>query len=96
MSKTAILSWSLDADEVAPVYVSYSDSHIDRPEKELKGFKRVSLKAGERKTVTIPIRRNDLCHWDEAAQTWMLEPGKIQVMVGGSSDNLPLRCDVEK
>ena len=73
-----------------------SDSHIDRPEKELKGFKRVSLKAGERKTVTIPIRRNDLCHWDEAAQTWMLEPGKIQVMVGGSSDNLPLRCDAEK
>jgi len=48
------------------------------------------LKAGERKTVTIPVRRSDLCHWDESAQTWMLEPGKMTFLVGGSSDDLPL------
>ena len=80
---------------MAQVYVAYPYSHIERPEKELKGFRRVSVKAGERKTVTIPIRRSDLCHWDETAQTWMLEPGRISVMAGGSSNNLPLKGDVD-
>lgn len=86
---------AIDAEEVAQVYVSYPYSHIDRPVKELKGFKRVSVKAGERQRVTIPIRRSDLCHWDEAAQTWMLEPGRITIKVGGSSDNLPLEASAE-
>ena len=81
---------SVDAEEVAQVYVSRPSSHIERPIKELKGFRRVALKAGERKTVTIPVRRADLCHWDESAQTWMLEPGNMTILVGGSSDQLPL------
>ena len=85
----------VDAEEVAQVYVSRPHSHIARPVKELKGFQRVALKAGERKTVTVTLRRCDLCHWDEAAQAWMLEPGKIQVSVGGSSDNLPLKGETE-
>lgn len=81
---------SIDAEEVAQVYVSRPLSNIERPVKELKGFKRVALKAGESKEITIPIRRNDLCHWDESAQTWMLEPGKVIIQVGGSSNILPL------
>lgn len=84
-------SSATDAEEVAQVYVSRPSSHIERPVKELKGFQRIALKAGERKIITIPVRREDLCHWDEAAQTWMLEPGEMAVLVGGSSDNLPLK-----
>ena len=72
-----------DAEEVTQVYVP-------RSIKELKGFQRVALKAGESKVVTIPIRLTDLCHWDEATQRWTLESGDITVHVGGSSDNLPL------
>ncbi len=72
-----------DAEEVAQVYIT---GEI----KELKGFQRIALKAGERKAVTIPIRRSDLSHWDETTQTWMLVPNDITVLVGGSSDNLPL------
>lgn len=86
---------TVDGEEVAQVYVSRPTSHITRPVKELKGFQRVSLKAGEQKKVTIPLRRTDLCHWDETAQTWMLEPGNINVLVGGSSDNLPLKGDID-
>lgn len=82
---------TVDAEEVAQVYVSRTSAHIERPLKELKGFQRVALKAGERKSVTIPVRRTDLCHWDEAAQTWMLEPGDMTILVGGSSDSLPLK-----
>ena len=79
------------AEEVAQVYVSRPTSRVERPVKELKVFRRVALKAGERRTVVIPIRRADLCHWDESAQTWLLEPGNMTVLVGGSSDNLPLK-----
>lgn len=79
------------AEEVAQVYVSRPTSRVERPVKELKAFRRVALKAGERRTVVVPIRRADLCHWDEPAQTWLLEPGNMAVLVGGSSDNLPLK-----
>ena len=72
-----------DAEEVAQVYVT-------RSIKELKGFQRLALKAGKRKVVTIPIRRSDLCQWDEASQSWVLEPADVTFLVGGSSDNLPL------
>jgi beta-glucosidase len=58
--------------------------------KELKGFQRIALKATERKTVTIPVRRSDLCHWDESAQAWMYEPDKPVFYVGGSPDKLSL------
>ena len=81
---------AVDAEEVAQVYVSRPSSRIERPTKELKGFQRVALKAGEGKTITIPVRRANLCHWDASAQTWMLEPGRITILVGGSSDYLPL------
>jgi beta-glucosidase len=84
---------STDGEEVAQVYVSRPCSHLVRPVKELKAFQRVSLKAGESRTVTMKVRRDDLCHWDEAAQTWMLEPGAIRFLVGGSSDALPLCAD---
>lgn len=85
-----------DAEEVAQVYVSRPLSHIERPVKELKGFQRVALKAGERKQVTIPIRRADLCHWDEAAQAWMYEPGLLRFLVGGSSENLKLKTEKQQ
>ena len=84
---------SVDAEEVAQVYVSRPSSKIERPVKELKGFQRIALKAGERRTVTIPVRRADLCHWDESSQSWMLESGAMTVLVGGSSDSLPLNKD---
>lgn len=82
---------SIDAEEVAQVYVSRPSSKIERPVKELKGFQRIALKAGERRTVTIPIRCADLCHWDEASQSWKLESGVMTILVGGSSDSLPLK-----
>ena len=82
---------SVDAEEVAQVYVSRPSSKIERPVKELKGFQRIALKVGERKTITIPVRRSDLCHWDEPSQSWMLEPGALTILVGGSSNSLPLK-----
>lgn len=79
-----------DAEEVAQVYVARQQSAIKRPVKELKGFRRLMLKAREKKTVTITLRRSDLSDWNASTQSWVLEPGKINVMVGGSSVSLPL------
>ncbi len=86
---------NIDAEEVAQVYVSRPLSHIMRPVKELKAFQRVALKGGERKEITIPLRRSDLCHWDESSQTWMLEPGRILILAGGSSDHPALQTETE-
>jgi len=94
VSFTLANNTQFEAEEVAQVYVSRPASRIERPVKELKGFSRVALKRGESKTVTIPIRRADLCHWDESAQTWMLEPGNINIFVGGSSMQLPLKTEI--
>jgi beta-glucosidase len=90
VSFTIANNTQFEAEEVAQVYISRPASRIERPVKELKGFKRIALKRGENKTVTIPLRRADLCHWDETAKTWMLEPGEMTVQVGGSSVQLPL------
>jgi len=86
---------AIDAEEVAQVYISHEQSAISRPVKELKGFHRVSLKAGESQHIIIPIRHTDLCHWDEAAQDWKLESGKMTVLVGGSSDKLVLKTNTK-
>ena len=86
---------AIDAEEVVQVYVARPKSAISRPVKELKGFHRVALKGGERQRIIIPIRHSDLCHWDEAAQDWKFESGKMTFLVGGSSDNLPLKKEVK-
>jgi beta-glucosidase len=53
----------------------------------------LDVKAGERKPVTISVRRSDLCHWDESAQAWMLEHGALIIHVGSSSNQLPLQAE---
>jgi beta-glucosidase len=82
-------------DEIVMVWVSYPESKVQapnhqRPKKELKGFTRVSLDAGEQKQVLIPIRLKDLDYYDQDIQQWVVEDGTINIMVGGSSTNLPL------
>lgn len=86
---------SRDAEEVAQVYVSRPNSRLERPAKELKGFRRVMVKAGERKGVTIQIRHSDLSDWNEATQSWKLEPGNVNVLVGNSSDHLPIQKTIK-
>jgi beta-glucosidase len=71
--------------------VSYPDSKAQRRNaKELKGFTRVTLAAGEQKQVLIPIRLKDLDYYDQVNNQWVVEDGTINIMVGGSSTNLPL------
>jgi beta-glucosidase len=86
---------TVDGDEIVMVFVSFPTTTARRPPKELKGFARVSLAAGEEKQVTVPIRLSDLDYFQTDASNprtghWVVETGPVQIMVGGSSTNLPL------
>lgn len=80
-----------DSDEVVQVYVAFPDSKVERPQKALKGFKRIPIKAGETKTVDIPIVAEELKYWDINAHAFVLEKGKIELMVGAASDDIRMR-----
>ncbi len=81
---------SIDAEEVAQVYVSREQSALERPALELKGFQRVALGKGEQKRVSILLRRNDMKDWNAAIENWQLEAGQVEVRVGSSSADLRL------
>ena len=72
-------------DEVVQLYVKHIGSAVDRPGKELRGFKRVPLRAGETKTVTLTLPASRLAYWDVAGKKWVVENDKVQLMVGSSS-----------
>jgi beta-glucosidase len=82
-------------DEVVQLYAQHLQSAVERPVKELKGFQRVSLKPGERKTVKIPLRTKSLAYWNEARHAFTVENGRINLMVGGSSADIQLRKTIE-
>ena len=78
----------MEADEVAQLYVKRLDSKIERAEKELEAFERVALKAGETKNVTLEFPLSELAHWDNETNGWVLEPGKIEILVGSASNDI--------
>ncbi|MGA7157983.1 MAG: glycoside hydrolase family 3 C-terminal domain-containing protein [Acidobacteriaceae bacterium] len=82
-------------DEVVQMYVSHEGSKVARPVEELEGFARVSLKAGETKTVTLPLAAKALEYWSDDANAFVLEKDRVVVKVGGSSDDLPVKAVVQ-
>jgi beta-glucosidase len=75
--------------EIAQLYASLPDS-AGEPPKRLIGWVRVELAAGESKVVTIPVGRDHLTVFDEAANAWKIVPGTYDIMAGSSSQNLSL------
>ena len=71
-------------DEVVQLYLRDVVSSVTRPVKELKGFQRVTLKPGETKNVSFMLGRDALGFW-KTAKDFVVEPGKFDVTVGGSS-----------
>jgi beta-glucosidase len=83
--------------EVVQLYVHDGHSKIDRPLRELKGFRRVELAPGETQTVQFTIERSALSYYSVEKSTWIAEPGEFQIDVGSSSRDLrvhaPLRLE---
>jgi beta-glucosidase len=80
-------------DEVVQLYVRHLESkeEVERPDRALKGFHRVSLAPGEKKQVNITLRGSDLAYWNTQRQAWDLETGSIELLVGNSSRKSDLR-----
>ena len=81
-------------DEIAQVYVTDVQSSVDRPKKELKGFKRVTLNPGESQKVEITLKPDAFKYWDESTKKWTLEPGDFNIKVGASSRDIRLNNDI--
>ncbi|MDD4032521.1 MAG: fibronectin type III-like domain-contianing protein, partial [Bacteroidales bacterium] len=86
---------SRDADEEVQLYVHRLEGTGEWPAKELKAFQRVSMKAGESKTITLSIPVEQLKYWNEEEYGWKLEHGEIELMLGASSADIRTNLKVK-
>ncbi|KIQ22348.1 glycosyl hydrolase family 3 [Flavobacterium sp. MEB061] len=77
-----------EGSEVVQLYISDLKSSLVRPIKELKGFEKISLKAGEEKTATFTIDKTALSFFDDKKHDWVAEPGAFEAIVGASSTDI--------
>lgn len=85
----------MDGDEIVQLYIGDKVSSVTRPIKELKAFKRISLKEGESKTVEFTISPEDFKFYNKDMK-WILEPGDFSIMVGSSSRDNDLSTSILK
>ena len=81
-------------DEVVQLYLKDEVSSVTTYEYDLRGFERISLKPGERKTVNFTLHPDDLALLDKN-MNWTVEPGKFEVMIGSSSVDIRLKKEFE-
>ena len=79
-----------DGDEVVQVYATAKKAPVPMPLRQLVGFARVPLKAGETKTVTLAVPVERLRRWDETADRYVVDPGAWTLAAGPASDRTPL------
>ena len=84
----------MPADEVVQLYVARPGATVEWPAKELKAFARVSLNAGEKKTVKLSIPVKDLRYWSVEKNGWDLEHGTLQLLLGAASDDIRQSAEV--
>ena len=86
-------SGSVAGAEIAQLYVSIPNS----PPKQLRGFSKVTLQPGSTALAEFTLTRRDLSVWDVVTQTWTIQDGDYEIMVGGSSslDRLVLRGSMQ-
>ena len=77
--------------EVVQLYVHDVKASVDRPDKELKGFARVSLNPAESKTVSITLDKRAFSFYDVKTKKWLAEKGEFEILVGASSKDIRLK-----
>ncbi len=85
---------AVDGAEVAQLYVNDVESTIYRPVKELRGFKKVFLKAGEEKEVGITLDKRAFAYYNVNIGDWHVESGDFKILVGASSRDIKLEATV--
>ena len=82
-----------DGAEATQIYIQDVESSVPRPAKELKGFQKLFLKAGEKKKISIPLDFDAFAFYDTAKRSWVAEKGEFKVLVGSSSRDIRLEGD---
>jgi len=90
---TVANSGARSGEEIAEVYATLPAS-AQEPPKRLVGWSKVKIDAGGKKTVTVDVDPKYLSIFDEGSQAWKLVPGDYTILVGGSSQDLPLKATV--
>jgi beta-glucosidase len=80
-----------DGEEVAQLYTQLPDSKVPRPRLSLQAFQRVAIKAGATMPVHFTVAARQLAYWDETTHRYIVEDGKVQLLVGASSSDIRLR-----
>ena len=88
-------SGAREGAEVVQLYLREVKASVDRPVKELKGFRRVSLKPGESQTLTFTLDKPAMSFYSTAKGSWTAEPGVFEAQVGASSRDIRLRGSFE-
>ena len=74
-----------EADEVVQLYIHQRYGSASRPVRELKGFQRISLGAGESRALQFTLGRVELSYWNAVARDWVLDASTFDIWVGGDS-----------
>lgn len=85
-----------DGAEVAQLYIGKADAKVFRPARELKGFAKVFLHAGESKKVEIPFDKRTFRYFNVKTNKWEVEEGTYQVMIGASCEDIRLQGEIAK
>ena len=80
----------VDGAEIAQIYVADRESTIFRPEKELRGFTKVFLKAGEERQVSVTLGKRAFAYYNINIGDWHVETGEFDILVGASSRDIKL------
>jgi beta-glucosidase len=86
---------SMAGKEVVQLYIRDVESTMPRPEKELKGFEKVSLQPGEETTVTFELAKRAFAYYNVKLKDWHVETGTFELLVGKSSRDILLKETVE-
>lgn len=84
-----------DGAEVVQMYVGLPNAIVFRPEKELKGFRKVFLKAGESKEVQIPFDDKTFRYWNVKTNRWEVEMGTYRILIGASVADMKLEGEIQ-
>jgi len=82
-------------DEVVQLYAHNNDSSDIQPKEQLQGFERVSLNAGETKTVSFSLPVEQLAWWGTTQHSFIVNPAKIDVLVGSASDDIRAKASFQ-
>jgi beta-glucosidase len=82
-------------DEVVQLYVHDANVPVKRPKEQLQGFQRISLKPGEKKTVTFTLPVEQLSYWDTNRSMFVVQPGTFDIMVGSGSDDIRQKDELQ-